>query len=74
MVRYMDANKFFGTDGAINKLPQGNITSSINALIDIIQSGNIEQRRHDVISELHGKVELTKLSFGVTTNALTAKF
>ena len=73
MVRYMDANKFFGTTGVLAKFPKANITSSINALVDIIQSGNIEQRRHDVIANLHGKISLTKLSFGVTTNALTLK-
>ena len=61
MVRYMDANKFFGTDGILSKFPKANVT--INALLDIIQSGNIEQRRHDVIAGLHGKVALTKLSF-----------
>lgn len=71
MVNYMDANKFFGTDGIFNKFPKSNRTNSINALLDIIQSGNIESRRHDVIAGLHGKIALTKLSFGVTTNALT---
>lgn len=71
MVSYMDANKFFGADGIFIKFPKVNRTNSINALLDIIQSGNIEQRRHDVISGLHGKIALTKLSFGVTTNALT---
>ena len=73
MVRYMDANKFFGKDGILTKFPKANVTTSINALLDIIQSGNIESRRSDVIAWLHGKVALTKLSFGVTTNALTLK-
>ena len=73
MVRYMDANTFFGTDGILTKFPKANVTSSINALLDIIQSGNIESRRSDVIAGLHGKIALTKLSFGVTTNALTLK-
>lgn len=43
---------------------------AINQLVDILQSGSIEQRRHDLISHLHGKVSLTKLSFGVTTSML----
>lgn len=73
IVEYMDANKFFGADGILTKYPKANTTSSINALLDVLQSGNIEQRRHDVITELHGKVSLTKLSFGVTTSALTFK-
>ncbi|MEI7919545.1 MAG: hypothetical protein WCH65_05085 [bacterium] len=38
-----------------------------------MQSGNIEERRHDVIAELHGKIDVTKLSFGVTSNMLTFK-
>ena len=73
MVRYMDANNFFGKEGILTKFPKANVTTSINALLDIIQSGNIESRRSDVIAWLHGKVALTKLSFGVTTNALTLK-
>jgi len=73
MVRYMQANNFFGANGLLKKYPKVSATSSINALLDILQSGNIEQRRHDVIAGLHGKVEITKLSFGVTTSALTLK-
>lgn len=42
-------------------------------MLDIIQAGNIELRRHDVISGLHGKIALTKLSFGVTTSMFTLK-
>lgn len=38
-----------------------------------MESGELASRRNDVISGLHGKIELTKLSFGVTTNALTFK-
>jgi hypothetical protein len=34
----------------------------------------MEQRRHDLIAGLDGKIELTKLSFGVTSSALTANF
>lgn len=71
MVRYMERNKFFGAKWILTKFPKANITTSINALLDIIQSGNVEQRRHDVITGLQGHIELTKLSFGVTTNALT---
>lgn len=76
MVRYMEANKFFGTDGLFNKLsttPWIDSTNMANTLVDILQSGNIEQRRHDVIAWLHGKISLTKLWFGITTNALTLK-
>jgi hypothetical protein len=74
MLRYMEENTFFGTEGLFAKAavdPKVNITSITNSLLDILQSGNIEQRRHDVIAELHGKISLTKLSFGVTTNAFT---
>ncbi len=72
IVKYMDANKFFGTGWKIDKLPN-NKKIAINALIDIMESGELASRRNDVISGLHGKIELTKLSFGVTTNALTFK-
>ena len=79
IVSYMDANKFFsykdnsGTliEGKITKLD--NVTTSLNALLDIIQSGNIEQRRADLVNKLPEKVELTKLDFGVTTRALTLR-
>lgn len=73
MVRYMDANKFFWADSILKKYPKISTTSALNALLDIIQSGNIESRRSDIIAWLHGKIALTKLSFGVTTNALTLR-
>lgn len=74
MVRYMEANKFFGTNSIIKQFPKTDITTAMNAFLDILQSGNIEQRRHDVVAALHGHIAITKLSFGVTTNALTAQF
>ena len=43
---------------------------ALNNLTDILQSWSIEQRRHDLISHLHGKLSLTKLSFGVTSSML----
>lgn len=43
---------------------------AINSLLDVLQWGNIEQWRHDLIANLHGHVDLTKLSFGVTTSML----
>lgn len=70
MVSYMEANTFFGENGIIKKFPKDKITPSLNALLDIIQSGNIESRRSDIISALHGKVELTKLSFGLSVGTL----
>ncbi|MFA7298480.1 MAG: hypothetical protein WC010_02430 [Candidatus Absconditabacterales bacterium] len=73
MVRYMEANKFFGEAGIITKFPKANISQSLNELVNIIQSGNIEQRRHDVMTGLHSSFDVTKLSFGVTTNALTLR-
>ncbi len=73
IVRYMDANNFFWDNSILKKYPQINTPNAINTLLDIIQSGNIESRRSDIIAWLHGKVALTKLSFGVTTNALTLK-
>jgi hypothetical protein len=71
MVRYMDANKLFGTDSILIKKSETDQELAINALLDILQSGMREQRRNDVIAALHGKIALTKLSFGLTTNTLT---
>ena len=72
IVDYMERNGFFEDTGKIATL-KGiyPIDITINSLLDILQSGNIEERRHDLIAGLHGKLELSKLSFGVTTNALT---
>ncbi|MCX6823629.1 MAG: hypothetical protein NT085_00680 [candidate division SR1 bacterium] len=71
MIKYMEANKFFGDDGKIAQLDDANKEIAMNALLDIIQSGSIETRRSNLIEGLHGHVALTKLSFGVTTSALT---
>lgn len=74
MVRYMKENNFFGTDGLFSKISKTkdvNVVDMAKTLLGILQSGNIEQRRHDLIAGLHGSIKLTKLSFGVTTNALT---
>lgn len=53
MVRYMEANTFFGTNGLFNKIsttPGIDSANMANTLLDILQSGNIEQRRHDVMT------------------------
>ena len=67
----MDARDFFGPEGKIAQLPQSTRKAAIISLVNILQSGIIEQRRHDVIMGLQGKIEITKLSFGLTTSALT---
>ena len=73
MARYMETNKLFGADSILIKKSTTDQKLAINALLDIIQSWVHEQRRHDVIAWLHGKISLTKLSFWVTTSILTAK-
>gem|GEM_PF-6330235 len=47
---------------------------AINELAAIIQMGNMEQWRSDLLNNINGKFDISKLSFGVTTNALTVKF
>ncbi len=47
---------------------------AINGLISIIQEWNIEQWRSDLLNNVNGKFDISKLSFGVTTNALTIGF
>lgn len=73
IVRYMAANELFGSNSLLAKKTSSEKKSALTTLFDILQSGAREQRRHDVIAGLHGKIALTKLSFGVTTNALTMK-
>ncbi len=73
MVKYMAANKIFGVDSILAKKTLSEKKLALNALIDIIQTWNREERRHDVIAGLHGKISLTKLSFWLTTSLLTAK-
>lgn len=73
MVRYMAANQMFGKDSILAKKTASEQKLACNTLLEILQSWAREQRRADVIAELHNKVKLTKLSFGVTTNTLTMK-
>jgi hypothetical protein len=49
-------------------------SGAIKELISIIQMGNMEQWRSDLLNNVNGKFDISKLSFGVTTNALTLGF
>lgn len=72
IVKYMDTHRLFGSASPL--LTSKNPQEAVALLVQILQAGNHDLRRHDVIAALHGKVDLTKLSFGVTTNALTLQF
>lgn len=53
MVRYMKENNFFGTDGLFSNLSKTkgvNVMDMAQTLLGILQSGNIEQRRHNLIA------------------------
>jgi len=67
----MDANELFGADSILAKKSVSDQKIAMNTLLDILESGVREQRRHDVIAGLQDKIALTKLSFGVTSNTLT---
>ena len=71
MVSYMQMHNLFGPQSPI--LTSKDPKQAATMLVQILQAGNHDLRRHDVVAALHGKVDLTKLSFGVTTNALTLK-
>jgi hypothetical protein len=43
----------------------------MKTLISILQAGNIDLWRHNIIADLHGKISLTKLSFGFTSSFIT---
>ncbi len=70
IIRYMDVNNFFGANNRIDKLPKGNQTLAINDLLSVMQEGNMDLRRHNVVAWLHSKIDVTKLSFGVTSDML----
>gem|GEM_PF-1658622 len=50
IIRYMDTNGFFGKNGKISKLPAGNKTLAVNDLIAMMQEGNMDLRRHNVVA------------------------
>lgn len=64
---------FLKANDVLKNIP-GNKLSAIEELMNIVQNGNLEQWRSDVLNNLHNKTMLTRLSFGVTTNMLTASF
>jgi len=61
---------FLKANDALSQIPSDK-KAALNELIYMIQEGNMEQWRSDLLNNLHNKVDITKLSFGVTTNALT---
>jgi hypothetical protein len=50
IIRYMDKNGFFKENGKINKLPQANKTLAVNDLVAMLQEGNMDLRRHNVVA------------------------
>lgn len=70
VIDYLDTNGFFGDKGKIALL-ENNKKAALQNLLTILQSGNREERRSNVISWLHEKISLTKLSFGITTSPAT---
>lgn len=70
IIRYMESNKFFGEGNKIDKLPKWNKTLAVNDLLSVMQEWNMDLRRHNVVAWLHGKLDVTKLSFGVTSDML----
>lgn len=61
---------FLKANDALKQIPSDK-KAALNELISMIQEGNMEQWRSDLLNNLHNNVDITKLSFGVTTNALT---
>ncbi len=74
IVRYMEANNMFGEKSILKDKSPNQQKIALDGLFDMLQTGSREARRHDVITWLHGKIDITKLSFGITTSALTASF
>jgi len=74
IVRYMEANKLFGEDSFLAKKSSEEQRKSLDYLLLLLQTGCREARRHDVVAGLHGKIDITRLSFGITTRALTTSF
>ncbi len=68
IIDYMQTNNFFWPGGKIESIPENKRKVAINSLLDIMQSGSIVQWRQDVQSGLHGRVSLSKLSLGITSN------
>ena len=64
---------FFKTYKVLDTIPNKD-PKAILSLISLLQQGNIEQWRSDILNNKNNKIDITKLSFGVTTNALTASF
>ncbi len=64
--KFLVANKT-----ALDSLDASKKGLAINELISIMQTGNMEQWRWDLLLNLHGKLDITKLSFGMTTKAIT---
>lgn len=61
---------FLKANDALTQIPSDK-KAALNELISMVQEGNMEQWRSDLLNNLHNNVDITKLSFGVTTNALT---
>ncbi len=68
IIDYMDAYEFFGDKKKIDTLADTNKKKALNHLLIILQGGNREARRQDIISNLHSNIAITKLSFGYVAN------
>ncbi len=70
IVKYMNLNKLFSDKSILKTKSNNEKNQALNQLLIVLQTGNRNLRREEIISGWHGKLSLTKLSFGVTTNAL----
>lgn len=73
IVKYMSLNKLFSDESILKTKSNNEKNQALNQLLIVLQTGNRNLRREEIISGWHGKLSLTKLSFGVTTNALMLK-
>ena len=73
IVRYMALNKLFTQESVLNKKSATEKYKALNQLLTVLQTGNRNLRREEIMSGWHGQLDVNKLSFGVTTNALTLK-
>ncbi len=71
IIKYMKLNNFFWDKWIIKTYPEATTLTSMKTLISILQAGNIDLWRHNIIADLHGKISLTKLSFGFTSSFIT---